>query len=179
MTVPPLVTRARAAARELGFTRSSRDDDGRLLHVLAARRGVARVAEIGCGTGVGTAWIAAALPPGVPLFTAEIDPSLAAAACAVFVDDPDVHVLEGDWRDVLPPEAPFDLLFVDGGGARDDVDRVLGLAAPGATLVLDDLTAGHADPDPVRRRWLDDPRLVAVEVGTGAGARAIVAVVRR
>jgi predicted O-methyltransferase YrrM len=179
VTVPPLVARARAAARELGFTRSSRDEDGRLLHVLAARRGIGRVAEIGSGTGVGTAWIAAALSPGVPLFTAELEPLLAAAARAVFVDDPDVHVLEGDWRDVLPPEAPFDLVFVDGGGAKDDLDGVLGIAAPGATLVLDDLSAHHADPDPVRRCWLDDPRLVAAEIGTGSTARAIVAVVRR
>lgn len=59
MTVPALVARARAAAAELGFERSCRDDDGRLLHVLA-----------------------------------------------------------GDWRVALSPHAPFDLVFVDGGGAK-------------------------------------------------------------
>jgi predicted O-methyltransferase YrrM len=65
--VPPLVARAREAAAERGFEKSCRDEDGMLLHVLAARRGIARVAEIGTGTGAGTAWLAAALAPGTPL----------------------------------------------------------------------------------------------------------------
>jgi predicted O-methyltransferase YrrM len=179
VTIPPLVARVRAAARELGVTRSSRDEDGRLRHVLAARRGIGRVAEIGSGTGVGTAWIAAALPPGVPLFTAETDAGRATAARAVFADDPDVHVLAGDWCEVLPPEAPFDLVFVAARDARDDLDAVLGIAAPGATLVVEDVAADRDRPDPVSSRWLDDPRLVAVEVGTGGPACSLVAVVRR
>ena len=148
MTVPALVGRARAAAADLGFERSCRDEDGRLLHVLASRRGIERVVETGTGTGVGTAWLASALPPGVPLFSAEIDPRLAQAAAELFADDPDVHVLTGDWRPTLPPQAPFDLLFVDGGGAKDDPDAVLGLAAPGATIVMDDFSATWKGPDP-------------------------------
>lgn len=179
MSVPPIVARARAAASGLGGEDSSRDADKRLLHVLAARRGVARAAEIGTGAGVGTAWIASALEPGVPLFTAEPDPRRAAAARALFADDPDVHVLEGDWRDVLPSEAPFDVVFVEGGRAQDELDAVLGIAAPGATLVLDDLSRDRARSDPRRALWLGDPRVVAVEVGTGGSACAIVAVVRR
>ena len=55
MTVPPLVARAKAAAASLGFEKSCRDEDGMVMHVLAARRGIERVAEIGTGTGVGTA----------------------------------------------------------------------------------------------------------------------------
>jgi predicted O-methyltransferase YrrM len=177
--VPPLVARAHAAAVDLGFDRSCRDEDGLLLHVLAGRRGIERVAEIGTGAGVGTAWLATALPPGVPLFTAEPDARRAAAATALFADDPDVHVLEGDWRVVLPPHAPFDLAFVDGGGAKDDPGAVLGLATPGATLVLDDFSAGWDGPDPRRARWLEHPRVAATEVGTGGTARTLVAVVRR
>ncbi len=179
MTVPALVVRARAAAAHLGFERSCGDEDGRLLHVLAGRRGIERVAEIGTGAGVGTAWLASALPPGVPLFSAEIDSRVARAAAELFADDPDVHVLLGDWRETLPPQAPFDLLFVDGGGAKDDPDAVLGLAAPGATIVMDDFSADWNGPDPRREVWLGHPRVVAVEVGTGVGSRAIVAVVRR
>ena len=68
------------------------------------------------------------------LHTAEPVAERAAAARVLFADDPDVHVLEGDWLVVLPPHAPFDLIFVDGVGAEDDPDQVLGLAAPGATL---------------------------------------------
>jgi predicted O-methyltransferase YrrM len=179
VTVPALVARARAAAAHLGFERSCRDDDGRLLHVLAGRRGVERVAEIGTGAGVGTAWLASALPPGVPLFSAEADPHLAQSAAELFADDPDVHVLAGDWRETLPPHAPFDLVFVDGGGAKDDPDAVLGVATPGATIVMDDFSSGWKGPDPRREAWFGHPRVVAVEVGTGDGSRAIVAVVRR
>jgi predicted O-methyltransferase YrrM len=179
MSVPPLVARAQAAARALGFESSCRHGDGMLLHVLAARRGVERVAEIGTGTGVGAAWLASALPPGVVLCTAEPVPERAAAARALFADDPDVRVLEGDWRAVLPPHAPFDLIFVDDGGAKDDPDAVLGLAAPGATLVLDDFSAAWTGPDPRREAWLGHPRLSALELGTGEGARAIVATLRR
>jgi predicted O-methyltransferase YrrM len=80
VTLPPLVARAKAAAEALGFDKSCRDEDGMLLHVLAGRRGIERVAEIGTGTGVGTAWLASALPPGVPLVTAERDERLAGAA---------------------------------------------------------------------------------------------------
>ena len=179
MTVPALVSRARAVAADLGFERSCGDDDGRLLHVLAGRRGIERVAEIGTGAGVGSAWLASALPPGVPLFSAEVDSCLAQAAAELFADDPDVHVLEGDWRVALQPHAPFDLLFVDGGGAKDDPDAVLGIATPGATIVMDDFSESWSGPDPRRERWLGHQRVVAVEVGTGDGSRAIVAVVRR
>jgi predicted O-methyltransferase YrrM len=179
VTVPPVVARAKAAAAALGFEQSCRDADGMLVHVLAARRGIERVAEIGTGTGVGTAWLASALAPGVPLVTAELDERLAGAAAELFADDPDVDVLHGDWREVLPAHAPFDLIVVDGGRAKDDPDAVLALAAPGATIVVDDFSADRKRPGPRREGWLAHPRLAAVEMGTGQTARVIVAVVRR
>ena len=177
--LPPVVDRARSLAAQLGFEKSCRDDVGRLLHVLAARRGVERAAEAGGGTGLGTARIASALGPGIPLFTAELDRRHAEATSSLFEDDPDVHVLHGDWRVMLPPEAPFDLLFVAGGQAKDEVEAVLALAVPGATLVLDDVSADGAGPDPRRARWLGHERLTAVVVGTEGNAQGIVAVVRR
>jgi predicted O-methyltransferase YrrM len=173
---PPLVRRAQALAAELGFTRSCRDADGALLHVLAGRSGVLRAAEIGTGAGVGTAWIASALPPGVPLFTVEVDASLAAAAARLFADDEDITVLAGAWRDVLPREAPFEFLFVDANDAKDDVDAVLGLLAPRGTAVLDDFTPGWPGPDPRREAWLAHPALSAVEVLTTPESAAMVAV---
>ena len=179
MTVPPLVARARAAAEAKRFEKSCRDDDGRLLHLLAGRRGVERVAEIGTGTGVGTAWLAAGLAPGVPLYTAELDADLARVAAEMFREDPDVHVLEGDWRTVLPPHPPFDLIFVDGGRAKDDPDAVLQLAMPGATVVMDDFSSDWQGPDPRRERWFGHPRVVATELGTGGSSSVVIAVVRR
>ncbi len=173
--LPPLVRRALDLERELGFERSCAPEVGRLLHVLAAERGRGRVAEIGTGAGVGAAWIVSALPPQTPFLTAELDPVRAAAARGLFRDDPNVRVLEGDWRETLPPEAPFDLLFYDAAKAlrpEEDGELAAGLLAPGGLAVLDDLTA------PVREFWLGRADLAATEVLTAPGAAAILAVRR-
>ena len=56
---------------------------------------------------------------------------------------------------------------------------MLGLAAPGATLVMDDFSADWQGPDPRRERWLAHPRVTTVELGTGGNACVLIAVVRR
>jgi predicted O-methyltransferase YrrM len=160
--LPPLVRRALELERQLGFERSCAPEVGRLLHVLACPRGRARVAGIGTGAGVGAAWLVSALAPGIPFFTTELDPSRADAARELFRDDPNVHVLAGDWRRTVPSEAPFDLLFVAAAThlrPREDGELAIGLLAPGALAVLDDLSP------PVREVWLDHPALAAIEVG--------------
>jgi predicted O-methyltransferase YrrM len=179
LETPPLVLRATELARRLGFERSCEPDVGRLLHLLAAQRGRLRVGEIGTGTGVGAAWIVSALPPSVPFVTVESNAERAAAAAELFADDEHVRVLHGDWHELMPAEAPFDLLFYDGGGKqRPDLDgeQVVGLLTPGGTVVMDDLTPGRSGPDPVRRFWLGHPRLAAVELQVSPTMSTIVAV---
>ena len=163
--LPPLVERALALAASAGFTRSCSPEAGRLLQVLAGQRGRTRVAEIGTGCGVGSAWILSALEPDVPFVTVEADDQRAAGVARLLADDVNARVLHADWREVLPAEGPFDLLFADGGGQATKTDESLvGLLAPGGTLVLDDLTPGYEGPDPVRELWLDHPRLLAAEL---------------
>jgi predicted O-methyltransferase YrrM len=161
--VPPLVEKALALAERTGFGRSCSAETGRLLQVLAGARGLERVAEIGTGTGVGSAWILSALDPDVAFLTVELDEARARDAAELLAEDVAARVLHGDWRELLPAEAPFDLLFADGGRAKAH-EEVIGLLAPGGILVLDDLTPGYADPDPVRELWLGHPRLVATEL---------------
>jgi predicted O-methyltransferase YrrM len=176
--IPPLVERATALAAELGFDESSAPETGRLLHLLAAQRGRERVAEIGTGVGVGAAWLAAGLAPGVPLFTAEPDGERARAAAALLADDPDVHVLRGPWRDVLPEHGPFDLVVHHGGGVRppaEECEDVLGLLSPGATVVLDEIRE-QRDDDAAAPFWLGHPRLAGLEVSLTPALRAIVCV---
>lgn len=175
---PPLVERAQELARALGFGHGCSDATGRLLHVLAGTRGRQRVAEIGSGAGVGAAWIVSALDPAVPFFTAELDEGLAAAVGELFRDDPNVHVLAGDWHETLPREAPFDLVFLDAAKQRPDLDgeQALGLLAPRGLVVLDDLTPGRRDADPVREFWLGHPDLEAAEVRVSAREAVILAV---
>ena len=171
--VPPLVERALEGAERAGFTRSCSPELGRLLQVLAGQRGRTRVAEIGTGCGVGSAWILSALDPGVPFLTVELDAERAAAAADLLAGDANARVLQGDWRGLLPTEAPFDLLFADGGRAKYE-EEIVGLLAPGGTLVLDDLTPGFEGADPVRELWLAHPRLLATELRISAREAVIV-----
>ena len=172
--------RATGAAERSGFTRSCAPEVGRLLHVLAAERGRTRVAEIGTGCGVGAAWIVSALDPAVPFVTVELDRGRARAAAELFAEDRNVRVLEGDWHALMPAEAPFDLLFYDGGGKqRPDLDGedVVGLLAPRGLVAMDDLTPGRAvEGDAVREFWLRHPDLAAVELMLSPTIAAIVAV---
>ena len=170
------MTRALELERRLGFTHSSIPEVGRLLHVLAAQRGRTRVGELGTGCGVGAAWIVSALPPTIPFVTVEVDPTLAEAAAELFAEDENVTVLQGDWHELMPTEAPFDLLFLDSGKQHPEVDGqdVVGLLAPGATIVMDDLTPGRPGPDPVREFWLNHPQIAALEILTTPGTAAIV-----
>jgi len=90
--------------------------------------------------------------------TVEIDPERVAQARERLADTP-AEVLEGDWRELLPPRAPFDAIFADGGAAYDEV---AGLLAPGGILVKDDLTPGRAiDGDQTREALMLDQRLEA------------------
>jgi predicted O-methyltransferase YrrM len=169
---PPLVEQALREAERTGFTRSCSPETGRLLQLLAAQRGRARVAEIGTGSGVGAAWLLSGLDPGVAFVTVELDAGRAAAADQLLAADENARVLRGDWRDVLPPEAPFDLLFADGGKAKEH-EELAGLLAPGGTLVLDDLTPGRP-ADPVRELWLRHPRVLAAELQVSSHEAVIV-----
>lgn len=178
MVTPPLVERAAALAAALGFENSCTPETGRLLHLLAGMRGRERVGETGTGVGYGAAWIVSALDPSVPFFTAELDEVRAAAAAELFRDDEQVHVLAGDWHDVLGPRAPFDLLFHDGSKRRPDLDgeETMRLLAPKGLIVLDDLTPGRPGPDPVREFWLGHPDLAAMELQLSPGEAVLVAV---
>lgn len=146
-----------------------------LLRTLAGGR--LRAAEIGTAFGDGAAAIADGLAPGGRLVTVESDPERLGIAREALAGRDNVLVAGGEWHHELAPHAPFDFLFVDGGGAKTD-PRVLDLAEPGALFVLDDLTPGLRPPDQVRDFWLGNDRLVAVEILTTPSTAAIVATLR-
>jgi predicted O-methyltransferase YrrM len=89
-----------------------------------------------------------------------------------------VTIFPGSWRETLPPEAPFDLLFVDARDAKDDVEAVVGLLAPGGTAVLDDFWSDPTLPDARRDAWLRHPLLSTIELWVTPERRALVAVRR-
>jgi predicted O-methyltransferase YrrM len=147
---------------------SSLPEVQRLLAVLATGR---RVAEIGTAFGEGAAAIAATAHE---LVTVERDPERAAVARGRLAGLANVELLVGDWRELLPPRAPFELVFLDGGRSKAD-PAALGLVAPGGLLVMDDLTPDRPGPDRVRELWLSNPAVAAVEILTTPATAAIVA----
>src|SRR6266581_5522829 len=125
---PPLVVQANALARQVGFalTREEAGGDGsvpscclpgvgRLLAVLASGCHAGRIGEIGTGVGVGSAWMASAMPADCTLVTVEIDQDRAAHATRLLASDDRITVLTGDAGELIPASAPFDLLFADAG----------------------------------------------------------------
>ncbi len=181
---PALVGRAIEVARRLGFplTRqqaagngpsASLPGVGRFLAVLAAGCRGGRIAELGTGVGVGTAWMCSAMPADCTLVTAELDPARAAAARELLAGDQRVQVLTGDAMSVLAPLAPFDLVFSD-GGMRDagDFAALVGMLRPGGRIVCDDVIPAAALPadspfrehDPKRELWSGEDRLIWTEV---------------
>jgi predicted O-methyltransferase YrrM len=183
---PPLVTRATELARSLGFplTREEAGPDpvnpsaslpgvGQFLAMIAASRTAGRIGEIGTGTGIGSAWMASAMPADCTLVTVEIDERRANEAAGLFQGDDRVTVLSGDARELIPPLAPFDLLFADGGW-RDPVGlgSLVDLVRVGGMLVMDDVAPTELlkdEPsllggDVKRALFFGDPRLVSAEV---------------
>jgi len=171
--LPPLVERAVALARDLGFGLSCRPEQGRLLQVLAAGRAGGVVGETGTGCGVGLAWMASGADPATHFVSVEVDPGRAVASAALFADHPNVTVLAGDWTALLD-HGPFDLLVLDGGGAGKGPEAAVDVTAAvamGGTVVVDDFTPMTGWPptfdgaeDTARLHWLRHPALRATEI---------------
>jgi predicted O-methyltransferase YrrM len=180
---PELVVQALAAARRIGFPvtaddpghglgSASKPGTGRFLAVLAAGCTGGRIAELGTGAGIGSAWMATAMPADCTLVTTEIDPLRAVAAAEVLAADGRVQVLTGDWAALLPAHAPFDLIFAD-SGVRDQgtFGDLVGMLRPGGRIVMDDVTPQLAlpddspfrDHDPKRELFATEARLVWTE----------------
>ena len=143
----------------------------RLLAVLAAGK---RVAEIGTAYGLGAEALAQTAREVV---TVEIDEERAREARARLDGLANVELLVGDWAELLPPRAPFELLFMDGGGYKHDVaaaGRMLELIAPGGLAVVDDMTPGYG-LDPVRDLFFGRPDFVTVEILTTSESAALLA----
>ncbi|MGB6456575.1 MAG: class I SAM-dependent methyltransferase [Streptosporangiaceae bacterium] len=181
---PELVSHAIAIARRIGFPVTAQDaghgrgsaskpGTGRFLAVLAAGCLAGRIAELGTGVGIGSAWIASAMPADCTLVTTEIDRERAAAAAEVLAADRRIQVLPGDWAALLPPYAPFDLIFAD-SGVRDQATfgDLVGMLTAGGRIVMDDVTPTLAlppgspfrDHDPKRDLFAAEHRLVWTEV---------------
>ena len=118
---------------------------GKLLQVLASGKPDGLIGEQGTGAGVGTAWLATGLRNDARLISVEINPTLATAVNKLFKDYPNVEINTGDWHEVMSPQQPYDLLFVDAMPRNElldpsNWDAIVGLIKIGGQIVMDDLT---------------------------------------
>jgi predicted O-methyltransferase YrrM len=180
---PPLVARANALCGEVGFPLTREEAGpgrpsaclpgvGRFLAVLAAGCHGGRIGELGTGAGVGSAWMASAMPADCTLITAEADESLANAARSVLAGDPRVEVISGDAATVLAERGPYCLLFADSGlRSPGQFSALVSWLRPGGRIVMDDLVAlralqpGSPASDDLKRSFFaSEPRLTWTEV---------------
>ena len=176
---------------------------GKFLYLLAKATAARRILEVGTLGGYSTIWLARALPAGGRLTTLEIDPHHAKVARrnlerAGVAGSVEVRV--GPALDSLAALATeqseaFDLVFIDADKEHnaDYVQAAIGLARPGALIIVDNvvregriLDDGSTDPNVVGTRRLYDmlaaePRLEATAIQT-VGAKKwdgfVMAVVR-
>lgn len=179
--LPDVVRRAFEVSRRAGFAFFCRNETGRLLATLAATRS-GTLAEIGTGTGVGTAWLRSGIRDDGHILTAELDSRLADAAASIFADDDRVEVLAADWS-TLQDKGPFSLLFLDSREPKaSGPDAIADLVEPGGLVVLDDFTPCSTWPpvhdgrvDVLREQWLTDERFTTVEVMVAPDASVLIA----
>ncbi|MGJ6121738.1 O-methyltransferase [Mycolicibacterium sp. Y3] len=119
---------------------------GHLLQLLARIAGARRVLEIGTLAGYSTICLARGVGPDGRVVTLEFDPRHAEVARKNFeragVADR-VEVIVGAALDTLPTlQGPFDLFFIDADKENNSayVEWAVRLAAPGAVIVVDNVT---------------------------------------
>lgn len=132
----------------------------RLMDALGGLSSPVRVLELGCGTGLLTRRLAAALPAGSHLLATDLSPAMAAAA-AKAVAGVSVAVMDAEAPHVA---GPFDLI-VSSLAAQWFADlpatlaRLSGLLTPGGRLLLATLGAGTF------AQWKEAHRALGLESG--------------
>jgi len=197
--LPGIVRKANALANELDFPLMPEGRPvghkgppsacipqvGRLLQVLASGKLGGLIGEQGTGAGVGTAWLTSGLSGGALLISVELNPTLAKKVEQLFANYPNVEIRTGDWRDVMSPNEPYDLLFMDAMPRGDLVpykwDIMVELIKIGGQIVMDDLTPVELWPsdwdeiiDAKREFAFANPRVVGTEVRTTPTTSALI-----
>jgi predicted O-methyltransferase YrrM len=168
---------ARTAA--LGFDMPSEADTGAMLRLLAAGKPGGRLLELGTGTGLATACLAAGMDAGASLVSVDTDAEVQAVAREALDEDPRVRFVVADGLDFVRGQGRggFDLIFADAWpGKYEGLDETLALLRPGGLYVVDDMLPQPNWPDNHQAR-VDDltarlkshPDLAAVSLSWASG----------
>jgi len=134
----------------LGFDMPSEADTGAMLRLLAASKPGGRLLELGTGTGLATACLAAGMDATATMVSVDNDAGLQAVAREALAEDPRVAFVVADGLDFIRAQAPasYDLIFADAWpGKYDGLDETLALLRPGGLYVVDDMLPQPNWPD--------------------------------
>jgi predicted O-methyltransferase YrrM len=168
---------ARTAA--LGFDMPSEADTGAMLRLLAASKPGGRLLELGTGTGLATACLAAGMDARATLVSVDTDPRVQAVAREALSHDPRVVFTVADGLAFVRGQARgfFDLIFADAWpGKYEGLDETLALLGPGGLYVIDDMSPqpnwppGHQPRvDTLATRLKSHPDLATVALDWASG----------
>jgi predicted O-methyltransferase YrrM len=142
ITVPPLAAKAQRVADRAGYELSSEPSTGSLLRTLAAAKPGGRLLEVGCGVGVGSAWLLDGMDAAARLTGIERHPKVAHVCRTLLAGDERMEVVNADAVEWLTAYdgPPFDLMFVDTTSAKfERRDLLFPHMADGALFIADDL----------------------------------------
>ena len=169
--IPQNVIQAQKLSQKLGFEQSCSYELGRLIRTLVAQAKAGTVAEIGSGCGVSSSWMLSGLRDDQTFISIERNEVQHRGVKKLFEATSNATFIQGDWQNILK-HAPFELVFVDVGVAKDHGSKkVIAATAIGGLMILDDFTPHKYWPkdwkgreDQRRARWLSHDCLVATEI---------------
>jgi len=149
IAVPHGYARILERSQAIGFGMNSDVLTGSLLRTLVAAKSGGRVLELGTGCGLGTSWIAAGMDATASLTSVDTDSANQSVARKEFGADPRIRfVLEDGSAFLARASGPYDLIYADAWpGKYSDLERALGLVAPGGVYLVDDMLPQPNWPD--------------------------------
>jgi predicted O-methyltransferase YrrM len=139
--IPVFYEKIKEATNELKFNMASDLQTGSLLKTLVASKPSGRFLELGTGTGLATAWIAAGMDENSSLISADNNGQLIDVAKKYINDKRIEFVLADGYEWILNYKGQkFDLIFADAmPGKYDLFDETIGLLNKSGFYIIDDM----------------------------------------
>lgn len=142
ITVPQFYPQIVAASEKLQFNMPSDLKTGSLLRTLVASKPSGHFLDIGTGTGLSLAWIAAGANETSRIISIDINATFQQVALETFADDERISIVCADGNEWLTfyDGEQFDLIFADAMPGKFEVlDQTLELLKVGGFYLIDDL----------------------------------------
>ncbi|KAB8028530.1 O-methyltransferase [Fluviispira multicolorata] len=137
-----IISFIRRKSKEIGFEKSSQQQTGALLRLLASSKPRGKFLELGTGTGFGSAWLLEGMDDHSKLISVDCDDKVLSVAKEAFIGDKRIELVHENGFVFLKKQEPksFDLIFADAfPGKYDLIHESLNLLKPGGFYIIDDM----------------------------------------